>query len=97
MDNFSYVYIIANKKRGTLYVGVTSDLIRRVWEHKTKIVPSFSAKYNLTKLVYYEQFEDISEAICREKKLKKWLRNWKIELIENFNPEWKDLYDEICE
>ena len=91
-----YVYILTNKKNGTLYIGVTSDLIKRIWEHKNKVVEGFTEKYNLDKLVYYEVFEDIENAILREKQLKKWHRDWKINQIEKTNPEWKDLYEEIC-
>ncbi|MBU1131622.1 GIY-YIG nuclease family protein [Patescibacteria group bacterium] len=98
MTYYYYVYIMATYKHGTLYLGVTNNLIRRVWEHKNKIYPkSFTARYNVNKLVYYEVFEDIYEAICREKRLKKWNRQWKIELIEKNNPEWKDLYNNLFE
>ena len=86
-----YTYILANKPRGTLYIGVTSDLSKRVWEHKNKIVEGFSQKYDVAQLVYYEIYEDPENAILREKRLKKWNRKWKIELIENKNPEWSDL------
>ena len=88
----SYIYIMTNKKYGTLYIGVTSDLIKRVYEHKNSFVDGFTKKYNLKKLVYYEVFEDITEAIKREKQLKKWNRAWKIDLIEKLNPTWEDLY-----
>ena len=88
-----YVYIITNKKDGTLYIGVTNNLVRRIYEHKNKIFKGFSYKYGLDKLVYYEHFDDIESAILREKELKKWRRLWKIELIEKDNPEWKDLYE----
>ena len=91
----SYVYILASQKNGTLYVGLTSDLIRRVWQHKNKFVPGFTKKYNVTILVYYEIFNDINFAAAREKRLKEWHRQWKIELIQKNNPEWHDLYDEI--
>ena len=96
MEKESYVYILASKRNGTLYIGVTSDLIKRVWEHKNKIVGGFSAKYSVDKLVYYEQHIDIMEAIRREKTLKKWLRKWKLALIEKSNPHWLDLYDDLC-
>lgn len=92
---YSWVYILSSKRNGTLYVGVTSDIIRRTYEHKLSLVNGFSKTYNIKQLVYYEQYEDITQAIEREKTLKKWLRSWKIELIEAFNPDWKDLYDEI--
>ena len=86
---------MSNTRRGTLYVGVTSDLKKRVWQHKNHKVDGFTSKYDLTVLVYYEQFADMYEAIRREKRIKNWKRNWKIELIENSNPDWKDLYSEI--
>ncbi len=90
-----YVYILASKKNGTLYVGVTSNLIRRVHQHKAGLVDGFTKKYGVHLLVYYEQIEDINSAIQREKGLKNWKRQWKIELIEKSNPTWKDLYSEI--
>lgn len=86
---------MTNKKYGTLYIGVTSDLIKRVWEHKNKFVDGFTKKYNLTKLVYYEECDDIEAAILREKQMKKWNRDWKIKLIESNNKEWEDFYSEI--
>ena len=92
-----YVYILFNKKNGTLYVGVTSDLIKRVYEHKNKVVEGFTKKYGVDKLGYYEVFGDILHAIEREKQLKAGSRKKKIELIEKHNPEWKDLYSEIIE
>ncbi len=88
-----YVYILASKKNGTLYIGVTNDLIRRVYEHKNSLVDGFSNKYKTNLLVYYEQYENIESAIIREKRLKKWNRKWKLELIESKNPQWKDLYE----
>ena len=90
-----YVYILASKRNGTLYIGVTSNLIKRVWEHKNKIVEGFSEKYNINKLVYYEQCQDVENAIRWEKRLKKYNRKWKLDLIEKSNPNWNDLYDEI--
>ncbi len=90
-----YVYILANRPRGTLYVGVTSSLLRRIYQHKEKMVEGFSAKYDLSKLVYFEKFENIRNAVTREKQMKKWNRIWKIELIETSNPDWKDLYDSL--
>jgi putative endonuclease len=86
-----YVYILASRKHGTLYIGITNDIIRRVHEHKLKLVPGFSAKYAVDKLVYFEIFDDPTAAIAREKELKKWRRDWKIELIESENPDWVDL------
>ena len=85
---------MSNKTNGTLYIGSTTDLIRRIWQHKNKLVPSFTQKYNLNKLVYYEQHHDILEAARREKQLKKWPRKWKLNLIHRLNPDWKDLYEE---
>ena len=90
-----YVYIITNKRNGTLYVGVTNNLLRRIYEHKNKIIKGFSSKYNLDKLVYYEIYSDEETAILREKQLKKYNRNWKKDIIEKFNPNWLDLYDSI--
>ena len=90
-----YVYILASKKNGTLYIGMTSDLIKRVFEHKEGLVEGFTKKYNVKKLVYYEKTNNVEEAIKREKGLKKWKRNWKIELIEKQNPKWSDLYYEL--
>ncbi len=90
-----YIYILASRRNGTLYVGVTSDLIRRVFEHKNKLVAGFTSKYNVDKLVYFEEFGNIGQAIQREKRLKEWPRKWKLNLIEQDNPEWLDLFDEI--
>jgi len=87
-----YVYILASKKNGTLYVGVTSDLIKRVYEHKEGFVEGFTKKYKVHYLVYYEDTNEINAALAREKQMKKWDRKWKIELIEKNNPEWRDLY-----
>ncbi|MFK7750514.1 MAG: GIY-YIG nuclease family protein [Kordia sp.] len=86
-----YVYILSNKKNGTLYIGVSNNLERRMFEHKNKLIDGFSKKYNLTKLMYFEIFQHIDEAIKREKRLKKWKRQWKINLIEENNPNWNDL------
>ena len=90
-DKKYYVYILTNKRNGTLYIGVTNDLERRIFEHKNKIIKGFTEKYNIDKLVYYEETNDITEAILREKKLKKWNRKWKLELIEKENKNWNDL------
>ncbi|MBE0428029.1 MAG: GIY-YIG nuclease family protein [Nitrospirae bacterium] len=95
MQKSFYVYILASKRNGTLYTGVTSDLIKRVWEHKKKLAEGFTEKYCIDKLVYYEQFQDAEYAIKREKRLKKYNRKWKLDLIEKSNPEWKDLYEEL--
>jgi putative endonuclease len=89
------VYILANKPRGTLCIGVTSDLIARIWQHKNDLVESFSEKYEVHLLVYYEMHATTQDAILREKQLKKWNRDWKIELIEGFNENWVDLYVKI--
>lgn len=93
MDYF--VYIMASQKYGTLYVGMTNDLIRRVYEHKHGLTGGFTRRYNVHRLVYYEQTNDVLSAIQREKQLKKWYRKWKIGLIEEGNPDWRDLYGEI--
>jgi putative endonuclease len=90
-----YVYILASKKNGTLYIGVTNNIIRRVYEHKNDEVEGFTKKYEVHKLVYYEQTENIESALNREKQLKKWNREWKINLIQKENPNWKDLYNEL--
>jgi putative endonuclease len=90
-----FVYIMTNNMRGTLYIGITSDLVKRVYEHKTKVCEGFTKKYSLNKLVYYEIFKDPENAIKREKVLKKWNRIWKIKLIERHNKYWNDLYEEI--
>ncbi len=94
MKNY-YVYILASKKNGTLYIGATNNLLKRVYEHKSKMVEGFTKKYNIHKLVYYEQTNSIQSALSREKQLKKWYRKWKIELIEEMNPDWKNLYYEL--
>lgn len=89
--------MLASKRNGTLYIGVTSDLIKRVWEHKQGLVDGFSKKYRVHRLVYFEQYEDMSTAITREKQLKKWNRAWKIKLMENENSDWRDLWNNIVE
>lgn len=96
MKNY-YIYILSNKRNGTLYIGVTSNLIKRIQEHKNKSVDGFTKKYKVDKLIYYEQTEQINSALAREKALKKWNREWKINLIEKENPNWNDLYDNIIE
>jgi len=90
-----YVYLLASKKYGTLYTGVTNDLIKRVYEHKESLVDGFTKKYKVHQLVYYEIHDDVHEAILREKQIKKWNRDWKINLIEKDNPHWIDLYNEL--
>lgn len=87
-----YVYILASQRNGTLYTGVTNDVRRRVWEHKHALVKGFTKEYGIDILVYFEQHEDIEQAILREKKIKRWKRKWKLDLIEKDNPDWKDLY-----
>ncbi|MBA7563118.1 hypothetical protein ES708_04771 [subsurface metagenome] len=94
-ENRYYIYILASKRNGTLYTGVTSNLIKRIYEHKNNLIEGFTKKYNIHNLVYYEITEDVNSAIAKEKQLKRWKRNWKIELIEKNNPEWKDLYFEL--
>ncbi|MBW7991414.1 MAG: GIY-YIG nuclease family protein [Planctomycetes bacterium] len=87
-----FVYILASKKNGTLYIGVTNNLLKRVYEHKNNLVEGFTQKYDVHNLVYYEIFRNIQDAITREKNIKKWKRKWKMELIEESNPKWEDLY-----
>jgi len=91
-----YVYLLASRKHGTLYVGVTNDLPGRVYQHKGKTVPGFTARYGVDRLVWYERYDDPVSAIAREKELKKWRRDWKVSLIEQDNPDWLDLYDGIA-
>ena len=92
-----YVYILTNQSNKSLYIGVTNNLVRRMFEHKNKLVEGFTRKYNLTKLVYYESTVDVETAIRREKQLKNWHRDWKINLITQHNPEWKDLSEDFQE
>ncbi len=91
-----YIYILTTKHNKMLYIGVTNNLVRRVYEHKEGLVEGFTKRFHIKKLVYYEQYSSILYAIKREKVLKEWKRAWKDHLITSFNPEWKDLYDEIC-
>jgi putative endonuclease len=91
-----YVYLMTNRS-GTLYTGMTSNLVGRVWEHKQKVVEGFTKKYNITRLVYYEEFNNARDAIAREKQIKGWLRRKKIDLIESMNPKWRDLSEEWYE
>jgi putative endonuclease len=93
--NSYYVYILASKRNGTLYIGVTNDLVKRVYEHKQDLMEGFTKKYQIHRLVFFEETSDIENAIKREKQLKKWNRKWKLELIEKNNPTWNDLYKEI--
>ena len=92
-----YVYILASGRNGTLYIGVTKDLKRRVWQHKNNLVKGFTEKYGVHNLVYFEQHQDIEEAILKEKQMKKWNRNWKIKQINKMNPNWDDLYSKVIE
>ena len=90
-----WVYILASRRNGTLYIGMTDDLARRSWEHRTDAVPGFTRKYGVKMLVWFEQHETRESALQRERQLKKWNRAWKLQLIERFNPSWKDLADEL--
>jgi putative endonuclease len=90
-----YVYLLSSQKNGTLYTGLTSNLVKRVYEHKSKVADGFTAKYNVTNLVYFEVYIDINFAMNRESQLKRWRRRWKLALIEKENPTWRDLYEEI--
>ena len=94
-EKLYYVYILASSRNGTLYVGVTSNLTRRIYEHKNDLVEGFTEKYKVHKLVYYEQTGNIESAISREKQLKKWNTHWKMMLVEKLNPEWEDLYSTL--
>ena len=96
MNKQYYVYITSSLKNKKLYIGVTSDLAKRIWEHKNKVYDGHTEKYNKNRLVYYEVLDDPENAIIREKQLKNWHRQWKINLIEEKNPNWEDLYEEIC-
>jgi putative endonuclease len=89
-------YFLASKRNGTLYIGVTSNLVQRVWQHKNDLVEGFTKKYRVHRLVYFEEHSDAASAIQRERQIKKWYRAWKIQLIEKFNPYWTDSYEEIC-
>ncbi len=90
-----FVYILTSKRNGTLYIGMTSKLRHRVWQHKTKVVEGFTERYGVDRLVYFERFDHVDAAIRREKRLKKWNREWKLRLIEERNPEWKDLFEDL--
>ena len=96
MNRQPAVYILASKRNGTLYIGVTSDLVKRIWEHKNNIVGGFTKRYNVHQLVWYELHESMESAIEREKRLKEWKRVWKLDLIESANPDWQDLYHTIA-
>ncbi len=95
MDKNYYVYILAKERNGVLYIGVTSDLIKRVWEHKNNVMEGFTKRYQVHDLVYYEEYGSVEVALNREKRLKEWKRQWKIDLIESTNPYWNDLYPKI--
>ena len=95
MQKTYYVYILASKRNGTLYIGVTNDLARRIWEHREGLIPGFTKTYGIKTLVYYETFDDINAAIHREKRLKKYKREWKMNLIQQHNIEWRDLTDTL--
>jgi putative endonuclease len=97
MNKNFFVYILSNKQNGTLYIGMTSNLPQRIWQHKSNQLDGFSKKYNVKKLVYFEQHETAENAITREKQLKKWNRAWKLKLIEKNNSQWEDLYDLIIQ
>jgi putative endonuclease len=90
-----FVYLVASRRNGTLYLGMTRDLTRRIYEHKQKAVPGFTARYHIDRLVWFEVYDDPRSAIEREKEIKKWRRAWKIDLIEKSNANWRDLYSEI--
>lgn len=92
-----HVYLLASRKEGALYLGVTNNLVRRIYEHREKLTPGFSSRYNITRLVWFETYDDPTSAITREKELKKWRRAWKVALIEKENPYWNDLYPEITQ
>ena len=92
-----YVYIMASKRNGTLYIGVTGDLVRRVYEHRNGLMPGFTKNYDVHMLMYYEKTSDVEAALNREKHLKHWRRQWKVALIEEHNPEWKDLWNDIIQ
>lgn len=96
MDKKFYVYILTKARNSTFYIGMTSDLPKRIWEHKNEVADGFTKKYGIKTLVYFEIFDDAEQAIKREKRLKKWPRAWKVKIIEETNPNWKDLYTEIC-
>lgn len=96
MNKRFFVFVLSNRRRGVLYVGVTSDLIRRLLEHKAKLVPGFTKTYGIVMLVYYEEYSSILEARAREATLKRWRRAWKMELIDKFNPDWRDLAGELA-
>lgn len=95
LKEYFYVYMLSSLHNKVLYVGVTSDLQKRIWEHKEKIIKGFTSKYNIDRLVYFEVYDDAESAITREKNIKNWKRDWKIKRIENMNPDWEDLYETL--
>ena len=95
MNKQPAVYILASRRNGTLYVGVTSALAKRVWQHKNNLVEGFTKRYSIHQLVWYELHDTMENAVIREKRIKEWKRKWKLDLIEEMNPAWKDLYDKI--
>lgn len=97
MEKQFFVYMMASQKIGTIYIGVTSDLKKRVWEHKNKIADGFTKEYEVDRLVWYEPHESAEAAITKEKQMKEWKRDWKIKRVEEINPNWNDLYDRVCE
>lgn len=96
MEKRGYVYMLASQRYGTLYIGVSSDLVKRIWELRQSVVDGFTTRYEVKRLVWYEVHDEITAAITREKQLKEWKRKWKIELIQGMNPTWRDLYTDIC-
>jgi putative endonuclease len=96
-EKLFYVYILTNKQYGTLYIGMTENLPKRIWEHKNEVVEGYTKKYQTKTLVYFEVLNDFEEALKREKKLKKWPRQWKLNIINEANKDWKDLYEAICQ
>ena len=96
MEKKFWVYMLASKGYGTLYIGVTSDLKKRVWEHKAKVAEGFTEKYDVQNLVWFEEHQNAESAITREKQMKEWKREWKLNRIKDMNPEWRDLYEDIC-
>jgi putative endonuclease len=95
MSKIPCVYLLASRRNGTLYIGVTSDIVKRVWEHKNNMVEGFTKRYNVHDLVWYELHDNMESAIVREKAIKEWKRKWKLDLIEKENPKWKDLYNDL--
>ena len=95
MEKVFWVYILARRKRGTLYVGLTSDIVRRAWEHRNHALPGYTARYGIDRLVWCEQHPEFASAVEREKKIKRWRRAWKYALIETENPDWRDLYEDL--